>query len=104
MEKNKITTINDLLDLPLREVLDNYISVESLECGYKYGITKIDDANKIFDEYNIQEDYAEAFYADNLISDELLIDCDKPILSYEKLETICNNLGISKKTSGADKQ
>ena len=92
-----MTTINDLMDLTLREILEKYVSVQSLECGYYYGITTVEDANRIFENYGVTETYSEAFYVDNLINDELLIDCDKPVLSYKKMEEIMQNLGVSKK-------
>ena len=91
--------IENLLDLTLREILENYVSVQSLECGYFYGITTVEDANKIFEEYGVHETYAEAFFVDNLVNDELLLDEGKPILTYEKLEEICKNLGIEPKKS-----
>lgn len=89
--------IDDLLDMTLREVLDEYVSIQSLECGYFYGITTVEDANRIFDEYGVKETYAEAFFVDNLVNDELLLDGDKPILDYEKLVEIVTNLGVEKK-------
>lgn len=90
-------TIDDLLDLTLREVLDNYVSIQSLECGYFYGITTVEDAKKIFEEYGVEETYAEAFFVDNLVNDELLLDGNKLILDYNKLVNIMNNLGVDKK-------
>lgn len=91
-------TINDLLDLTLREVLEEYCTVQSLECGYYYGITTFEEANQIINNYNIQEDDNQVrVHFDNLINDELLLDCDKPILTYDKLEVICKNQGITKK-------
>jgi len=94
--------IKDLMDLTLREVIENYVSVQSLECGYTYGICTSEDAKKIFKKYNVNEEYPEAFHVDNLIDDELLLDDTDPILTYEKLEKIIKNLSISKK--GEQKQ
>lgn len=89
--------IDDLLDLTLREILENYVSIQSLECGYFYGITTVENAERIFEEYGVQETYAEAFFVDNLVSDELLIDGNKEILDYDKLVQIMSNLGVDKK-------
>lgn len=88
--------LDELLDLPLREVLENYSAVGSLECGYWYGIFNDKDIKKITDNYNIEEEYPEAFGVMNLIDDELILDCDE-IGDYDKLVRIMENLGINKK-------
>ena len=49
------------MDLTLREVLENYVVLHNLECGYYYGLAKADDVEKLFKKYNIEEDYPEAF-------------------------------------------
>lgn len=87
----------DLLDLPLREVLENYVCVHNLECGYFYGIFKNEDIEKIFQKYNIEEDYPEAFNVENLIDDELIVSYQEPVKDYQKLVNIMQNLQISKK-------
>jgi len=89
--------LKELLDLTLREVLENYCCVNNLECGYYYGVFKVEDIEKIFKEYNINEDYPEAFNVENLINDELIVSFDEPIKDYDKLVTIMKNLDISKK-------
>ena len=76
--------------------LDNFSSIESLECGYKYGIFRDEDIKKAFEEYNIDE-YSEAFSPSNLIDDELLL--DKEVKDYDTIVRILENLGISKKNS-----
>ena len=88
--------IEDLLDLSLREVLEKFVAIQSLECCYYYGIAPVELIEKLFENYNIDE-YAEAFNVQNLIDDELLVSYSDPILTYEKLERIMENLGISKK-------
>ena len=89
--------ISELLDMTLREVLDNYSAVMSLECCYYYGIFKDRDIEKVYEKYNIDEEYPEAFAPEPLISDEVLYDCSDDVGDYEKLERIMCNLGISKK-------
>lgn len=86
---------NELLDLTLREVLENYCTVLNLECGYHYGIFKQEDIEQIFEEYNINE-YPEAFAVEPLISSEIL-DGVEEVKGYKSLVKIVNNLGISKK-------
>ena len=92
--------INDLLDLTLREILDEYCVVHNLECGFFYGIFKWADVNRIYNEYNVDSDYPEAFCPESVIvSDELIDDCDNDVKDYDKLIRIMENLGITKKES-----
>ena len=90
-------TFNDLLDLTLREVLENYVVLHNLECGYYYGVARSDDVEKLFNNYNINEDYPEAFNVEGLIQDETITDYGEEIVSYSKMEKIMKNLDISKK-------
>ena len=94
--QNEPITIEELMELPLKEVLENYSAVMSLECGYYYGIFKDDDIGKVYSEYNIDEEYPEAFAPEPLINEELT-DCTEVIGDYAKLERIMDNLGINKK-------
>ncbi|WP_458454372.1 hypothetical protein [Methanobrevibacter sp.] len=89
--------LEELLDLTLREVLEDYVAVNNLECGYYYGVFKGDDINRIFEEFNIEEDYPEAFHVENLINDELIVSFDEEIKDYNKLLKIMKNLGVSSK-------
>lgn len=94
--KEDMKIIEDLLDLTLREVLENYCTVNNLECGYYYGVFRQEDIDRIFKEYNVKE-YQEAFNVENLINDELIVSFQEKIKDYDKLTTIMKNLGISKK-------
>lgn len=89
--------INDLMDLTLREILENYVVVQNLECGYYYGIFKQEDVDQIYEEYNIDKDYPEAFSPEGLVSDEIIVDYDAPVRDYDTLVRIMENLGVSKK-------
>ena len=88
--------VEDLLDLTLREVLENYCTVCNLECGYYYGVFKKDDIDELYEHYNVEE-YTEAFYIDELISLEIIPSVKDEIRDYNKCITIMENLGISKK-------
>lgn len=87
----------ELLDLSLREVLENYCIVHNLECGGYYGIFKNEDIEKIFKNYNIEEDYPEAFNVENLVNDEVVVTYQEPVKDYDYLIKVMDNLGISKK-------
>lgn len=95
--------IEDLLDLTLREILENYVAINNLECGFYYGIADNDLIEEIYQEYNIEDEYPEAFDVENLINDELIVSYQEPLLTKPKLEKIMKNLGISKKNKGGDK-
>ena len=99
MEDNQDNQVNfnDLMEMTLKEVLDKFCAVMSPECGYYYGIFKYEDVEEIYNEYNIDEEYPEAFYPEPLINEELM-DCENPVGDYAKLERIMDNLGINKKT------
>lgn len=97
MEELPSMKFEDLLDLTLREVLENYVTVRNLECGYFYGVFKNEDIEQIFQEFNIEEDYPEAFNVENLVDDELIVDYQEPVKDYNSLLRIMDNLGISKK-------
>lgn len=87
----------ELLDKPLKELLDGYALLYNLECGYYYGICDLDTIDMMFQEYNVEE-YSDAMYVDSLIPESVLQNIDDETVSYEKIEKIMNNLGISKRT------
>ena len=89
--------IKELLDLTLREILENYVVLANLECGGYYGVAPIPIVEKMYNEYNIEEEYPEAMSAMNLVDDEIIVSYDEEILTYDKLEKIMKNLGVNKK-------
>ena len=88
--------IKELLDLTLREILEEYCTVCNLECGYYYGVFKATDIDEIFEQYKV-EDYEEAFDVDNLISYEIIPSFDEEVRDYDTLIRIMDNLGIDKR-------
>lgn len=88
--------IEKLLDLTLREILAKYCAVFNPECGFYYGIFKVEDIDRVFKEYNIQEDYPEAFDVESIIPIDLW-DASDEVRDWDTLERIMGNLGISKK-------
>lgn len=88
--------INDLYDLTLGELLEEYCILYNEECGYIYGITSYDLVERMFDEYDI-ESYSEAMVVNSLISDELIINDNEDLIDYDKISRIMKNLGIVKK-------
>ena len=86
----------DLLDLTLREVLEKYCAVHNPECCFYYGIFKLEDVNKICEEYNVDDEYPEAFCPESIFVDDCLMECDE-IRDYDTLVRIMDNLGVSKK-------
>lgn len=104
MEKNGIIDmdVNELLNMKLKDILEQYIAVHNDECDYYYGIASFEDMEKLYKKYNINEEYPDAFSPSLIVSKELEIYSRKPVLTYEKLEKIMKNLGISKKDTEGD--
>ena len=89
--------LKDIMDLTLREVLETYCVVSNPECGYYYGIFKREDVEKVYEEFNIDKDYPEAFCMECLINEEVFVSVSDEIREYDVLLRIMDNLGISKK-------
>ena len=83
----------NLLDLTLREILDEYCTLHNLECGGYYGVFHQSNVEQIFKEYNICE-YPEAVHCEPLVDEELI---DLTVKGKDTLIRIMENLGISKK-------
>ena len=93
-----MTKLTELLDMKLGEVLERYVQIYNAECGYLYGIADLNDVDRLYSEYNIEEEYPEAFMPEDLIHHELdIYSEDAKVMPYEKLEKIMKNLGITKK-------
>lgn len=88
---------DELLEKPLKELLDEYALLYNLECGYYYGICDLDTIDLMFQEYNVEE-YEDAMYIDTLIPESVLQNIDDETLTYEKIQKIMSNLGITKRT------
>lgn len=89
--------LEDYLDMTLREILDTYCVVYNLECDYCYGVSKFDTVDELYNNYNIDEEYPEAFYPEYLINNEILDYLEEDLLDYQKLTRIMDNLGITQK-------
>lgn len=104
MEMIKLKLV-ELLDMPLREILENYCVLFSEECCWTYGVTTHDAFREIEQKYDMVDEpsmVAEPilFNVDLLMEFE---DDDNPteILTVEKIEEIIdNNLMIEKKIDG----
>lgn len=96
--------MNELLDMKLKDILEQYIAVHNDECDYWYGIASFEDMEKLYENYNIHEEYPDAFSPSLIVSKELEIYARKPLLTYEKLENIMKNLGIPKKDTEGDNE
>ncbi len=86
----------ELLDKSLREVLEDYVAVYNLECGYCYGVASADDIESIIGENKVEE-YEEAFCIEPLIGYDVVASMNDELLSKDKMNRICNNLGIDKR-------
>ncbi len=91
------------MNMKLKDALDKYCAVFNLECGYYYGISTYDTVEDLYEKYNIDEEYPEAFEVEPLIHHEILDSIEDGLMSNEKLIRIMNNLGISEKSGNMEK-
>ena len=87
--------IDDLMDMKLRDVLDEYCITYSPECGYYYGVAKWDDANQMFEEFDLEDQYC--FDGDSLIPLCYEIFEGQEVLDLNDLRCVMDKLGIAKK-------
>ena len=85
----------DLLDMTLRDVLDEFCFVYSPECGYLYGIARWEDAYKMWDEYDLKEEYC--FDSESIMAYPMEVDLQQEVITLEGLRRIMNNLGIEER-------
>ena len=86
---------DDLLDMTLRDVLDEFCFVYSPECGYLYGIARWEDAYKMWDEYDLKEEYC--FDSESIMAYPMEVDLQQEVITLEGLRRIMNNLGMEKR-------
>jgi len=89
--------IDDLLEMTVAEVLENFCVVYSPECDYNYGIAKWYDVNQIWEEFDLEEQYC--FDGDYLIPIDYGFDSGEDVLELKDLKQIMARLGIAKKES-----
>ena len=57
--------IDDLYEMKVKDLLEEFCLVYSPECDYHYGIARWDDVGEIWEEYDLEEQYC--FEGDYLI-------------------------------------
>jgi len=87
--------IDDLMEMTVKDLLNEFCLVYSPECGYNYGIAKWDDANEIYEEFDLEDEYC--FCGDSLIPLDYGFDSGEEVLDLEDLKCIMDKLGIQKK-------
>lgn len=87
--------VKDLLDMTLREVLDEYCILYSPECDYVYGIGKWDDLAATEIEFDLEDEYC--FDGDYMMQYFWEIDFDGKVLELEDMIHILDTLGIKRK-------
>ena len=96
MNEKTLETGEDLLDMSLRDLLDEYCVLFSPECGYFYGIATIEDAQKVYDDYLEHVSEHPSFSASPLLDMDMDFENLK-ILKLSDIESILeNHLGFSK--------
>ena len=89
--------IDDLMEMKVKDVLDEFCILYSPECGYNYGIGRWDDANEIYEEFDLEEEYC--FFRDSLIPIDYGFDNGEKVLTLDDMRCIMNKLGIIRKQS-----
>lgn len=89
--------IDDLMEMKVKDVLDEFCILYSPECDYNYGIGRWDDANKIYEEFDLEEQYC--FSGDSLIPIDYGFDNGEKVLTLDDMRCIMDKLGIIKKQS-----
>ena len=89
--------IDDLMEMKVGELLEEYCILYSPECDYNYGIARWKDANQIYEEFDLEEQYC--FEGDYLIPIDYGFDSGEIVLELEDLRQIMAKLGIAKKAS-----
>lgn len=89
--------IDDLMEMKVKDVLDEFCVSYSPECDYNYGIGRWDDANKIYEEFDLEEQYC--FSGDSLIPIDYGFNNGEKVLTLDDMRCIMNKLGIIRKQS-----
>ena len=76
--------VDDLWDKTVKEVLEEYCILYSPECDYNYGICRWDDANDMYEEYDLEEQYC--FSGDSLIPLDYGFDDGEEILEKRRFK------------------
>lgn len=87
--------IDDMLEMPLKDVLDQFCLVYSPECDYHFGIARWEDVSLMFDEFDLEDKYC--FSGDSLIPLDYGVDEGEEILSADDLRCLVDKLGIPMK-------
>ena len=89
--------VDDLMEMRVIDLLEEYCLVYSPECDYHYGIARWEDANQIYEEFDLEEQYC--FDGDYLIPIDYGFDSGEPVLELKDLRCVMSKLGIAKKQS-----
>ena len=90
-----IMLVKELLDMKLRDILDEFCFVYSPECGYLYGVSRWDDVEQMWEEFDLEDEYC--FEGDHIIAWPMEVDFDAEVLELEGLRHVLDYLGIPKK-------
>lgn len=93
----KRTTIDDLMEMKIKDVLNEFCILYSPECDYNYGIGRWDDANQIYEEFDLEDQYC--FSGDSLIPLDYNFFEGEEVLTIDDMREIMDKLGIIKKQS-----
>ena len=89
--------VDDLMQMTVEDLLNEYCITYSPECDYNYGIARWEDAEQIYEEFDLEEQYC--FSGDSLIPLDYGFDGGEDVLDINDLRVVMAKLGIAKKQS-----
>ena len=89
--------VEDLLDLPLRTVLEQYCVLYNSEFGFSWGVVSYELAESLFKEFDVDDDFADRIRIVGLIGSDVL-ELDKELSNRESVVRIMDDLGVSRKS------
>ena len=89
--------IDDLMEMKVKDLLDEFCVLYSPECDYNYGIGRWDDANQIYEEFDLEDNYS--FSGDSLIPMDYNFFEGEEVLTLDDMRCIMDKLGVIKKQS-----
>lgn len=96
MKKNKNRVmIDDLMKMTVKQLLEEFCILYSPECDYNYGIGRWDDADKIWEEFDMDDKYC--FSGDSLIPLDYDFFEGEETLNIDDLRCLMYKLGIPKR-------
>ena len=94
--------LQELLDMKVGDLLQQYCVLYSPECGYTYGISTWDDSSAMFDLFDLEDEYC--FNQDPIFPHLWEVDAEDKVLDYDDCVKILEKLGIEYKKKSSENE